>query len=95
MLVLGLRRLTGHGELLDQRRTYGAGRDFGARLRNPDFVRLAESFGVRGVQVTAPDELEAAVRDAIADRRPAVVEVPCDVDTADAPPLEVSDAGRH
>ena len=30
------------------------GRLFGVDLRNPDFVRLSESFGVRGARVRTP-----------------------------------------
>jgi thiamine pyrophosphate-dependent acetolactate synthase large subunit-like protein len=38
-------------------------------LHNPDFVRLAESFGLTARRVTSPDELGAAL--ARADRGPA------------------------
>ena len=43
-------------------------------LHNPDFVKLAESFGAYGVCVDSVDEVGPAIRDAFASDRPAVVE---------------------
>ena len=43
-------------------------------LHNPDFVKLAESFGAFGVCVDSVDEVGPAIRDAFAADRPAVVE---------------------
>lgn len=40
------------------------GRILGTDLVNPDFVRLAESFGVHGARATTPAELGSAARDA-------------------------------
>jgi acetolactate synthase-1/2/3 large subunit len=37
------------------------GKDFG----NPDFVQLAESFGVKGVRPTLLSEFEQALKDAL------------------------------
>jgi acetolactate synthase-1/2/3 large subunit len=37
------------------------GRAIGAELRNPDFVRLAEASGARGVRVEAPEQLYEAL----------------------------------
>lgn len=58
----------------DQEMRY-EGRFLGSELSNPDFCALARSFGVDAVRVT-DDGLEAAVRDAIAAGRPALIEVP-------------------
>jgi acetolactate synthase-1/2/3 large subunit len=44
-------------------------------FRNPDFMTLAEAFGVAGLRVEKPDEVGEAVRKAIALNRPALVEV--------------------
>jgi acetolactate synthase-1/2/3 large subunit len=60
--------------LLDQQRLFD-GRDVGARLRNPDFVAVAEAFGAVGYRVGSPQELEQAVAKALAEGRPAVIEV--------------------
>jgi thiamine pyrophosphate-dependent acetolactate synthase large subunit-like protein len=52
-------------------------RVLGSELRNPDFVRLAESFGVRGIRATAPAELEGLLREILSGgSEPVVVEVP-------------------
>ncbi len=45
-------------------------------LSSPDFVKLAESFGVRGVRAETPDELRRHLREAIAFDGPVVIEVP-------------------
>ena len=47
----------------------------GADLDNPDFVKLAESFGVAGVRVDSPDGLKPALAKAIDDDKPAIIEV--------------------
>lgn len=52
------------------------GRVFGANLQNPDFVKLAQAFGVDGTRVSAPEALRGALREAIAAKRPALIEVP-------------------
>lgn len=62
---------------LDQVTGYG-GRLLGTELRNPDFVAYAESFGAAGVRVKTPAELAGAVREAFAETRPVVIEMPLD-----------------
>jgi acetolactate synthase-1/2/3 large subunit len=52
------------------------GRVFGADLQNPDFVKLAQAFGLEAQRVTAPQALTGALREAIAGKRPALIEVP-------------------
>ena len=47
----------------------------GADLDNPDFVKLAESFGVAGYRVESPDELKPALTKAIDEDKPAIIEV--------------------
>ena len=53
---------------------YG-GRVIASELRNPDFVKLAESFGAAGVRVDTPDALRNAVAAAWGRRIPTVVSV--------------------
>lgn len=60
--------------LRDQHLQYG-GRTIGAHLKNPDFVRLAESFGVAAQRVTRPTELRPALERALRDAQPALIEV--------------------
>ncbi|HVB09727.1 MAG TPA: thiamine pyrophosphate-dependent enzyme [Bacillota bacterium] len=52
------------------------GRVLGTDLFNPDYVRLAESFGVRGVRANSPEALEGALREALADNQPCLIAVP-------------------
>ena len=61
--------------LRDQRQAY-QGRYIGADLTNPDFVRLAESFGVHASRATSPAELRASLEHALALDAPALIEVP-------------------
>ncbi len=53
-----------------------SGHLIGTELVNPDFVHLAEAFGVRGLRVGSPEGLEGALREALADNAPCVIEVP-------------------
>jgi acetolactate synthase-1/2/3 large subunit len=61
--------------LRDQQLQYG-GRTIGSRLANPDFLRLAESFGVAAHRVTEPSDLQRVLEAEIAAARPALIEVP-------------------
>jgi acetolactate synthase I/II/III large subunit len=45
-------------------------------LCNPDFLKLAEAFGVAGSRATSPEGLRHALRAALSDDRPALIEVP-------------------
>ena len=47
----------------------------GADLDNPNFVKLAESFGVAGYRVESPVELKPALAKAIDEDKPAIIEV--------------------
>lgn len=61
--------------LRDQRQSYG-GRILGADLTNPDFVKLAESFGMAAHRATSPDALRDALGRALDRDAPALIEVP-------------------
>jgi acetolactate synthase-1/2/3 large subunit len=45
-------------------------------LANPDFVRYAESFGVAAMRARSPQELQTALRQALARHEPTLIEVP-------------------
>jgi acetolactate synthase-1/2/3 large subunit len=66
----------------DQRQRFD-GRVVASDLVNPDFVKLAESFGVPAARVTSPDHFRPALEKAVADGGPylIVVEVPRDSET--------------
>ena len=59
----------------DQRERF-EGREIGTLLRNPDFAQLARAFGADGIQVSGPQDLGPALREAIAGGRPAVIACP-------------------
>ena len=52
------------------------GHVLGTELYNPDFVKLAEAYGVHGVRVHDAGGLESALRDTLAADAPRVIEVP-------------------
>ena len=61
--------------LRDQRRRFN-GREVGSRLHNPDFVKLAEAYGARGVLATTPEQLRVELKRSLEIDRPTVIEVP-------------------
>ena len=52
------------------------GRTIGSALHNPDFMKLADAYGVRGVRAEGPDELESKLREAVSIEAPTLIEVP-------------------
>lgn len=58
----------------DQRERFD-GRVVASDLINPDFVKLAESFGVASARVTAPDQFKAAMEKALAHGGPYLISV--------------------
>ena len=60
-----------------QQNDWFGGRRIGSDLRNPDFMKFADSFGVDSVRVETPEKLTAAVRKSLDKNAPALIEVPC------------------
>ena len=58
----------------DQRMRFD-GRVVASDLVNPDFVKLAESFGVASARVTAPDQFRAAMEKALAHGGPYLISI--------------------
>jgi acetolactate synthase-1/2/3 large subunit len=52
------------------------GGSFGADLRNPDFMKLADAFGVTGLRAKDPLDVGNLVRTAVSMDRPVLIEVP-------------------
>src|SRR5213082_687739 len=73
-----------YGNVRRDQRTRFDGRVVASDLVNPDFVKLAESFGVGAARVTSPDHFRPALEKALADGGPYVisVEVPTDSETS-------------
>ncbi len=68
-----------YGNVLRDQVTRFDGRDYGAKLKNPDFVKFAESFGARGVRAQGPEALESALKEAISIDAPTLIEVPVEM----------------
>ncbi len=60
--------------LRDQKERFD-GRVIGSELKNPDFVKFAESFGVRAERVTDPGAFKGALERALADGGPRLIEI--------------------
>ena len=69
------------GNVLRDQRTMFDGRGYGSELKNPDFMKLADAFGVRGMRVENEDpaKLQEAVSEAINFDGPSLIEVPVGV----------------
>ena len=63
------------GNVQRQQKEWFGGRIIASDLHNPDFVQLAESFGLAGYRVQTPDELRPVLQSTLADSRPALIEV--------------------
>ncbi len=64
-----------YGNVRRDQETRFAGHVIGADLVNPDFVKLAESFGIRAWRVDTPDGLRPALEAALALGAPALIQV--------------------
>ena len=64
------------GNVLRDQKTTFHGHYLGESLRNPDFVKLAESFGAAAFRVETPNALRSVLERALADDAPALIEVP-------------------
>ena len=58
-----------------QQKEWFGGRVIASDLHNPDFVKLAESFGAMGIRVDGPDKLRVAIETAFKQDGPAIIEV--------------------
>lgn len=47
----------------------------GVDLRNPDFMKLAESFGAQGLRIKTFDQIGPSLREALGAERPTVIEI--------------------
>jgi len=65
-----------YGNVRRDQQTVYENRLLGADLENPDFVALAQSFGVQAYKATTPQELKTALTEALAANAPVVIEVP-------------------
>ena len=48
----------------------------GVELKNPNFLKLAEAYGVKGIKAKSPNELEKSLKYAVALNQTVLIEVP-------------------
>jgi acetolactate synthase-1/2/3 large subunit len=65
-----------YGNVRNMQKSLHGNRLIGSDLANPDFLKLADSFGIGGYRVTGPDALRRALEQALAKDEPALIEVP-------------------
>jgi acetolactate synthase-1/2/3 large subunit len=65
-----------YGNVRNMQRVEHGNRVIGSDLANPDFMRLAASFGIGGYRVKDPESLRKALEQALAKNEPALIEVP-------------------
>jgi acetolactate synthase-1/2/3 large subunit len=69
-----------YGALKMYQDRHHGGRRIGVELRNPDFAKLAEAYGARGVKLASSNDLGSALTDVLGRPGPAVIECPLDFD---------------
>ncbi|MBA3866409.1 MAG: pyruvate oxidase [Solirubrobacterales bacterium] len=60
--------------------------EFGTELANPDLAAVATAIGLHGVRVEDPDQLDAAVREALGHRGPVLLDAITNPDEVSLPP---------
>ncbi len=65
--------------------------EFGTMLHNPDFAAVARAVGLHGVRVTSPDDVDDAVRDALAHDGPVLLDVVTNPAEVAVPPKPTMD----
>jgi acetolactate synthase-1/2/3 large subunit len=65
-----------YGNVLRDQVDHYDGRAIGSKLLNPDFLKLAEAYGVRGVRVPNAEGLESSLREAASIDAPTLIEIP-------------------
>jgi acetolactate synthase-1/2/3 large subunit len=84
-LVTVLFNNSAYGNVLrDQRRLF-EGRAHGSELRNPDFQKYADSFGVKSWRVNTTEGFASAMSAALTEKGPTIVEVMTDITTEASP----------
>ncbi len=52
------------------------GKNIAVELKNPDLMKLADAFGIQGLRVRSPEELERAIQEGFATAGPTLIEYP-------------------
>ncbi len=67
--------------------------EFGTVLDNPDFSAVARAIGLSGIRVTAPEEVDEAVRQALSTPGPVLLDVVTNPDEIAVPPKPTLEQG--
>ena len=70
----------GYGNVRSMQKHLYGNRVIATDLMNPDFVKLAHSFGANGIRVNTPEELRKALRESLYQSVPTVIEIPISKD---------------
>ncbi len=62
--------------LIEWKQEMSEGKSFGTQLTNPDFVKLAQSFGIEAHMPSDIAELKVIIKNAISDKQLTVIEIP-------------------
>lgn len=54
------------------------GKSYGITIGNPDFIKLAESFGVKGYRIASADDFKPLLKEAFAWPGPSLIDIPVD-----------------
>jgi acetolactate synthase-1/2/3 large subunit len=65
-----------YGNVRNMQKSMHGNRVIGSDLANPDFMKLADSFGIGGHRVSNPEGLRRALEGSLAASEPAIIEVP-------------------
>jgi acetolactate synthase-1/2/3 large subunit len=69
-----------YGATYRMQQRYYENRIFGTELVNPDFAALARSFGAVGIKLSDHRELKEALRSALTEDGPVVIEIPLEIE---------------
>jgi acetolactate synthase-1/2/3 large subunit len=75
------------GWIKELQHLYHEDRYFGVDFNPVDYAAIARGFGFRAAQVTEPDDVERAVRDAVADGGPYFLDVVTESPVTETPPV--------
>lgn len=67
--------------------------EFGTVLHNPDFARVAEAIGLKGIRVDRPEDVDAAVQQAFSHDGPVLLDVLTNPDEIALPPKPTIEQG--
>lgn len=62
--------------IIRQRMDAKYGRNVGTLLTNPDYMKLADAYGFKGVRLTEPDQLAPAIKKSLDENETWIIEVP-------------------